>query len=147
MAKKVLVLILLGVVTVFLSSCVTTRKYSDSEIESLKNRISLLETQLQARDDEIYSLKQALMKSEEVGGSTVVSKKVVGEVKSRPNVKQIQLALRNAGYNPGPIDGRMGKQTRSAIRQFQSANNLAVDGKVGKKTWAVLKKYLYKKVK
>jgi len=143
MAKKVFMLFLLGIFTVFLSSCVTTRKYSDSEIASFKNQISLLQAQLQDKEDEIYSLKQALKRSEEIKSS----KKVVGEVKSRPSVKQIQLALRNAGYSPGPIDGRMGKQTRSAIRQFQSAHNLAVDGKVGKKTWAVLKDYLYKKVK
>lgn len=143
MVKKVFMLFLLGVSTVFLSSCATTRRYSDSEIASLKNQVSLLEAKLQDKEDEIYSLKEALMKSEQLKSS----KKVVGEVKSRPNVKQIQMALQNAGYSPGPIDGRMGKQTRSAIRQFQSAHNLAVDGKVGKKTWAVLQDYLYKKVK
>lgn len=143
MAKKVFMLFLLGVMTVFLSSCVTTRKYSDSEIESLKNQISLLETRLQAKDDEIDNLKEALMQ----GGELKSSKKAVGEVKSRPNVKQIQMALQNAGYSPGPIDGRMGKQTRAAIRQFQSDHNLTVDGKVGKKTWGVLKDYVDKKVK
>ncbi|MFH0826482.1 MAG: peptidoglycan-binding domain-containing protein, partial [Candidatus Omnitrophota bacterium] len=132
MVKKVFMLFLLGVFTVFLSSCATTRKYSDSEIASLKNQISLLEEKLKDKEDEIYGLKEASMKGEQFKSS----KKVVGEVKSRPNVKQIQMALQGAGYNPGPIDGRMGKQTRSAIRQFQSAHNLAVDGKVGKKTWA-----------
>jgi len=143
MAKKVFMLFLLGIFTVFLSSCATTRKYSDSEIASLKNQISLLEAKLQDKEDEIYSLKEDLKRSEGLKST----KKVVGEVKSRPKVKQIQMALKNAGYSPGPIDGRMGRQTRSAIRQFQSAHNLAVDGKVGKKTWAVLKDYLYKKVK
>ncbi len=143
MAKRVFMLFLLGVTTVFLSSCVTTRKYSDSEVESLRNQISLLESRLEAKDEEIDNLKESLESRDEFKAS----KKAVGEVKSRPNVRQIQMALQNAGYSPGPIDGRMGKQTRVAIRQFQSDHNLAVDGKVGKKTWAVLKDYLEKKVK
>ena len=147
MGKKVLAFSLLGILVVFLSGCVTTRKYSDSEIESLKNRISTLEEELQAKDNEIYNLKESLSKGQEFPAGVQASKKVIQEVKSRPSVKQIQTALKNAGFNPGPIDGRMGRQTRAAIRQFQSANNLAVDGKVGKKTWGVLKVYLYQKVK
>ncbi|MFY9402151.1 MAG: peptidoglycan-binding domain-containing protein, partial [Candidatus Omnitrophota bacterium] len=50
-------------------------------------------------------------------------------------------------YDLGKIDGRMGKQTREAIRSFQRANNLVVDGKVGKKTWEILRGYLGKKIK
>jgi len=64
------------------------------------------------------------------------------EVKSRPSVKQIQKALKNAGYNPGSIDGKFGRQTREAIKDYQRANNLKPDGKVGKKTWKSLRKYL-----
>ena len=78
---------------------------------------------------------------------TISKKKMVGEVKSRPKTKQIQIALENAGYNPGRIDGRMGRQTREAIKAFQRANNLIADGKVGKKSWNLLKEYLYKKIK
>jgi peptidoglycan hydrolase-like protein with peptidoglycan-binding domain len=71
----------------------------------------------------------------------------VVEIKSRPNIKQIQIALKNAGLEPGPIDGRMGRQTREAIRAFQRAHNLPADGKVGKLTWNLLSEYLYKKIK
>ncbi|MBM3243656.1 MAG: peptidoglycan-binding protein, partial [Candidatus Omnitrophica bacterium] len=60
------------------------------------------------------------------------------ESKSQPSAKDIQLALINAGYNPGKVDGRIGKQTIEAIKSFQKAHNLVADGKVGKKTWAVL---------
>jgi len=71
----------------------------------------------------------------------------MGEVKSRPKAKQIQLALKNAGYYSGAIDGKIGKVTKDAIKAFQRANNLIVDGKMGKKTWELLRKYLYLKVK
>ena len=56
--------------------------------------------------------------------------------------RQIQTALKNAGFDPGLIDGKLGPKTKKAIKDFQAANRLAVDGKVGPKTWAKLSKYL-----
>ena len=58
-------------------------------------------------------------------------------------INDIQKALKNAGFNPGPIDGRMGPKTKKAISDFQRENNLTVDGIVGKKTWAKLNPYLF----
>ena len=150
MVRKTAILAILGIFLISLSGCATARKQKDLEIQGLRNQISALETQIQSKDEEIDSLRESLSKvtQEKTGAIKQVSKKkMIGEVKSRPNVRQIQIALSNAGYNPGTIDGRMGKQTRDAIRAFQGANNLVVDGKVGKKTWNLLKDYLYKKVK
>ncbi len=59
----------------------------------------------------------------------------------KPTNKDIQIALRNAGFYNGEIDGDIGPMTEQAIRQFQRMHNLSVDGKVGPKTWSVLKKY------
>ena len=59
-----------------------------------------------------------------------------------PQPKEIQLALKNAGYYTGAIDGKIGSKSSQAIEAFQRANGLVVDGKVGPKTWAVLSKYL-----
>ena len=61
----------------------------------------------------------------------------------KPTNKDIQIALQNAGYYKGKIDGDIGPMSEQAIREFQVENNLAVDGKVGPKTWAVLKEYLH----
>jgi len=41
-------------------------------------------------------------------------------------VRNIQRALDKAGYNPGPIDGVMGRQTQTALNRFQQARNLSV---------------------
>ncbi len=60
----------------------------------------------------------------------------------KPTNKDIQIALQNAGFYKGDIDGNIGFLTRKAIREFQAENNLVVDGKVGPKTWSVLSKYL-----
>ncbi len=58
------------------------------------------------------------------------------------NTKNVQLALRAAGFDPGSADGRMGPRTREAIRDFQKANGLNADGKVGPRTWAKLETFL-----
>ena len=60
----------------------------------------------------------------------------------KPTNKQIQTALKNAGFYNGPIDGVIGPKTLKAIKEFQEKNNLKVDGKVGPKTWELLSRYL-----
>ncbi|MDD4879804.1 MAG: peptidoglycan-binding domain-containing protein [Candidatus Omnitrophica bacterium] len=56
--------------------------------------------------------------------------------------RQIQAALKNAGYDPGVVDGKLGPKSKKAIREFQAANDLKADGKVGAKTWAKLSTYI-----
>ena len=56
----------------------------------------------------------------------------------RQNVTPLQQALAERGFNPGPVDGVNGPQTKAAIMAFQKANGLAVDGIVGPKTIAAL---------
>lgn len=43
-------------------------------------------------------------------------------------VKDIQASLAQAGYDPGPADGRMGAKTRAAIIRYQQEHGLNVDG-------------------
>ena len=59
--------------------------------------------------------------------------------RGRPSVREIQLALKRQGYDPGPIDGKMGAQTKAAIKAFQRSHGLEPDGVVGRKTWARLR--------
>ncbi len=60
----------------------------------------------------------------------------------KPTTREIQAALKNAGYYTGLVDGKKGPMTKKAIEDFQRANNLGVDGKVGFKTWALLSQHL-----
>ena len=58
--------------------------------------------------------------------------------------KDIQTALKAAGFYTGSIDGKMGPKTKKAVAEFQKAKGLKADGRVGSKTWAELEKYLKK---
>jgi len=138
--KKAVMILVAGVLAFGLAGCATAPKQS-SEVNGLKNQISTLEDQLRARDEEITTLKDELNRAPQAQGVAAA------EACVKQSAKSIQTALNNAGFYNGPIDGRIGKQTRDGIKEFQKANNLKSDGRVGSKTWAVLKAYLEKKVK
>ena len=63
---------------------------------------------------------------------------IAGEV----NIEKVQVALENAGYNPGKIDGKIGPKTKKTLKKFQDANGLRADGVLGFKTLSKLKEYL-----
>lgn len=50
----------------------------------------------------------------------------------------IQTALKKLGFDPGKIDGVMGKNTQDAIKKFQTAQGLKADGIVGPLTQKAL---------
>src|SRR5919109_2901426 len=45
-------------------------------------------------------------------------------------VREAQMALRNAGFDPGGIDGMMGPKTRAALRDFQASHGLPQTGRL-----------------
>lgn len=63
-------------------------------------------------------------------------------LRSSDRIKKVQLALTQAGFDPGPVDGELGSRTDQALRAFQKAQGLESDGVVGMKTWTALSEYL-----
>lgn len=59
--------------------------------------------------------------------------------------KQRQQWLKDAGYDPGAIDGKPGRKTDKAVRAFQTDAGLKVDGEWGPKTERAIKEALRKK--
>ena len=58
-----------------------------------------------------------------------------GRATHQPSVREIQHALKQAGFYRGNLDGKIGPLTKEAIIEFQKANGLKVDGVVGRETW------------
>jgi peptidoglycan hydrolase-like protein with peptidoglycan-binding domain len=60
------------------------------------------------------------------------------------DVRRLQALLRDAGFNPGPIDGNFGPTTYDAVIAFQRSQGLTPDGMVGPVTTAALTKAVTK---
>jgi hypothetical protein len=56
----------------------------------------------------------------------------------RQGIQNAQSALKQLGYNPGPIDNVYGRRTRIAIVQFQRAQGLPATGFLDRETWSAL---------
>ena len=69
------------------------------------------------------------MEQEERRGQTGVE---AGEV------RQAQERLKDAGFNPGPVDGQLGAQTKSAIKEYQRAHGLPQTGQLDEDTRELL---------
>lgn len=51
-----------------------------------------------------------------------------------PVIEKAQIHLMELGYNPGPVDGKMGKRTARAMKNFQRDNNLEITGTLNEET-------------
>jgi len=132
-------LILVFFITVCLAGCATTRKKTiDEQINSIQTRVTELEKEQSSQDAEIADLKIDIDKVQ-VKAETAPSSNAVDMTKTKKN---IQRALKNAGYYNASIDGKIGAKTKKAITDFQKDHGLKVDGIVGTRTWARLKEYL-----
>ncbi len=76
-------------------------------------------------------------------GVAVHSPKKSAKISSsgKPSTKEVQQALKMAGFYQGSVDGKMGPVTHQAVEEFQRINGLKVDGKVGNQTWSKLAQY------
>ena len=64
-------------------------------------------------------------------------KKIILKRRSKGNcVKSLQRGLNVLGHNAGAPDGVFGPKTESAVKSFQSSENILVDGIVGPQTWS-----------
>jgi membrane-bound lytic murein transglycosylase B len=76
-----------------------------------------------------YALSVCNLADRYRGGGTIVASWPTNE---RPLVASERMAmqqdLRALGYDPGPIDGVLGRQVRAALRRYQKDHQLPADG-------------------
>ena len=128
---------------IFLTGCATTQRGQSIKTQELQTRVNYLELELKRKNQEIDRLESALEKAQYV---TIVSndQKIEYKQSETPQeipIKQVQIALKKAGFYKGDIDGKQGPRTKEAIRVFQKARGPKVDGVVGKATWQALSRY------
>lgn len=84
--------------------------------------------QSQAGQDRSMSQSQSMQRQQD--GS---------QAQSSDMVRKAQQALKEKGFDPGPVDGMMGPRTQQAIKQFQESQaNLKPTGKLDQQTLAAL---------
>jgi murein L,D-transpeptidase YcbB/YkuD len=143
MRRSAMGLVVLMVIVVSLASGCATAPRQKLENQDFRNQIMVLQQELQQKDAEIVSLRQALVRKTEEKAAVIKEMRGKNGGVTQPSISQIQAALKNAGFYAGTLDGHSGSQTRSAVKEFQKANKLTADGKVGKQTWKLLEPYLY----
>ncbi len=53
---------------------------------------------------------------------------------SSESVREAQQALKDKGFDPGPVDGIYGPNTQHALRQYQRQEKLTADGRLNDQT-------------
>jgi murein L,D-transpeptidase YcbB/YkuD len=119
------------------------------ELVRLDEALQETRSSIQAEEGHRNQLQSDLSQSEGRLGSLYEEEKVIEGMYRTPSgftlpSAQIQQALQGAGYYKGALDGKVGPNTRAAIKAFQADNGLTADGVCGRKTWAQLKSYLGK---
>ena len=157
MVRKLLVVLGLALTV---TGCTTMQK-EQPMVTQLQFRVGELERVVQTKDQRIseleyeikdltYDVKQ--LKDKNVSSRSTsyktnsVSKNSSGAddriIRVEADPKDVQQALKSAGYYTGEIDGNVGSGTKKAIYQFQKDNDLTADGLIGQQTWNKLKAFL-----
>jgi membrane-bound lytic murein transglycosylase B len=86
-------------------------------------------TILQWNRSDLYAIAVGHLADRIAGKGRLVTTRPVSEQQlSRIQVEKIQELLAAQGFDPGPVDGVVGSQTRQAIKEFQRTAKLPADG-------------------
>ena len=78
---------------------------------------------------EVPAQTRQVTRRERTSESTLAWRPVLCETNATPGfVREIQIALKKAGFDPGPADGKIGRGTMRAAENFQRAKNLSTGG-------------------
>jgi len=75
-----------------------------------------------------YALTVGLLADRYTGGPAVQRMLINEEAMSASDVVELQELLNSSGFDSGAPDGRVGRQTRMAVRAYQRSVGLAADG-------------------
>ncbi len=86
-------------------------------------------TTLQWNRSDLYAIAVGHLADRIAGKAPLVTTRPASEQRlSRDQVEKIQELLVSHGFDPGPVDGVIGSQTRQAIKEFQRTAKLPADG-------------------
>lgn len=101
-----------------------------SQMVTLNDRLDRLEKKVESQDSDLEQVRSDL--------SRIATKTPEPSL----SIKEIQTALKKAGFYQGKVDGVAGAKTDRAVKDFQRSKGVKADGKVGHETAKYLQKYL-----
>ena len=132
----------------FLAGCTPSQmQVLKFEVRDLKVRMSHMEKEVGRQDQRMTAMQTELEEAAQAPAPMpVADPQPAPQPKVRKAVRlstrQIQMGLKSAGHNPGPIDGKMGPRTRSALKAFQRSEGLRATGQADMDTMAAINGYL-----
>ena len=141
---RIVSVLLLSGLLIAATGCVSKQQHQ-REVGNLKGQVSQMDAALQAQEEKNRALQTELegLRGRKGGGAG----EFAGGLYRTPSgfelpAADIQKALKGAGYYSGSVDGKVGPDSREAIRNFQRDNGLKPDGVCGRQTWAKLTTHL-----
>ncbi len=137
---------LLGMAVFVLGGCAMGRGGQDfsrlqSQVGMLDERVTQLERGSAAGYPAVPSASEPAEPAAAEPKASKPKSVAVASSGIKPSTREVQQALKNAGFYQGAVDGKSGPMTRSAVQEFQRVHGLKDDGVVGKQTWAKLQPY------
>ena len=137
--------LLLSILVLATAGCVSKGRYN-REVNSLQGQVTQMDQALKAQEERSRALEAELAArgGKKAGGA---GGEFQGGTYRTPSgfelaAADVQKALKSAGYYAGEVDGKIGPDSREALRNFQRDNGLSVDGVCGRQTWSKLKTFL-----
>ena len=136
-----MLLSVLAVASVAISGCASGRYAKD--LNRVKADVNLLDERVSQLERTGPSASSSTAWPDTISQPSIDSSRTrTAPLSVKPPKRDIQQALKNAGFYQGSIDGKFGPKSKEAVREFQRTNGLKVDGVVGRQTWEKLGPYL-----
>ena len=121
--------------------------YTDEQIAKITSDFGSFEAGVKSGAIAVSAVKDAVAKLTSESADLSLVKDDLAKGRTGEDVRQIQKALKDLGYDLGEfdeqangLDGKLGSFTETAIKAFQEANGLKVTGIVDEETLAALDK-------
>jgi len=124
------------------AGCATSLASRANETNPVEAKLTSVEGQLGAVSQRLEELSQRQAALEAQMSSRTAAYRAQRTQVASLSPKEIQQALKAGGFYSGSIDGKLGPQTKEALKTFQRSQGLSPDGVAGAQTTAKLAKLL-----
>ena len=109
----------------------TPASFSEETVAAVYKTVTrqVVDQPASTREIDLPAKMETLSYQFKLSDASTQRRSILCETNATPSkISEIQRALKQAGYNPGPINGVIRAQTMQAVNQYQQSKGLPVDG-------------------